>query len=76
MNNERNHGVQPIAAIMERLELAPHDLVKASTEQLTHKMVSRAAKGRQLTSNTRGKVLRALAAASGESFRADQLFNY
>ena len=76
MNNERNHGAQPIAAIMERLELTPHDLVKASTEQLTHKMVSRAAKGRQLTGNARGKVLRALIASSGEPFRTDQLFNY
>jgi hypothetical protein len=32
----RNLGAQPIAAIMAAHNLKPHDLVAASTEQLTH----------------------------------------
>lgn len=76
MDIERNLGVQPIAAVMAELNLSPHDLVLASTEQLTHKMVSRATKGRRLTPNTRGKVIRALEAASGRSFSVESLFNY
>jgi len=76
MDEERNLGEQPIAAVMDGLNLSPHDLVVASTEQLTHKMVSRARKGRRLTTNTRGKVIRALEAASGQTFPEDALFNY
>ena len=32
----RNLGPQPIAAIMAAYKLKPHDLVTASTEQITH----------------------------------------
>ncbi len=39
---ERDIGPQPIAAILAKHNLKPHDLVAASTHQLTHKMVSRA----------------------------------
>lgn len=76
MEMERNLGTQPIAAILEELQLTPHALVEASTEQLTHKMVSRAVKGRRLTTNTKGKVIRALEAATGRKFPASELFNY
>lgn len=75
-NEERNLGVQPIRQVLEELGLKAHDLVAASTEQLTHKMVSRAVKGRRLTKNTRGKVMRALNAAAGRSFDEEQLFSY
>ena len=73
---ERDLGPQPIAAILVKLNLKPHDLVAASTQQLTHKMVSRAAKGRRLTLNTQTKVLNALNTAAGKNYSLRDLFNY
>jgi hypothetical protein len=74
--NERDLGPQPIAAILAKLNLKPHDLVAASTQQLTHKMVSRACKGRRLTLNTQTKVLNAINAAAGKKYSLRDLFNY
>ena len=73
---ERTLGPQPIAELMQQLQLKPHDLVTASTEQLTHKMVSRAMKGRRLTINAKGIVQRAMNQATGKSWTQSQLFNY
>ncbi len=73
---ERDLGPQPIAAILAKHNLKPHDLVAASTQQLTHKMVSRACKGRWLTLNTQTKVLNALNAATGKNYSLKDLFNY
>lgn len=73
---ERNLGPQPLARRMEQLELRPADLVAASEEQLTHKMVSRAMKGRRLTANTMGKIVRAFSSACGEEIPPDELFDY
>lgn len=73
---ERDLGEQPIAALLVRLGLRPADLVDASTEQLTHKMVARACKGRRLTPNVQGKVLRALCAAAEETYGIGDLFTY
>ena len=73
---KRDFGPQPIAAILAELNLKPHDLVAASTQQLTHKMVSRAAKGRKLTINAQTKVLNALNAATGKNYSLKDLFNY
>lgn len=75
-DNERNFGPQPIADIMLQLQLKAHDLVEASTEQLTHKMVARAVKGRRLTNNTKGIVQRAMSQATGNVYKLVQLFNY
>jgi hypothetical protein len=72
----RDFGPQPIADLMAELQLKPHDLVLASTEQLTHKMVARAMKGRQLTSNSRGIVQRAFNRATQKTWTQAQLFNY
>lgn len=73
---ERDLGEQPLARLMAERNLGPRDLVAASTEQLTHKMVSRAMKGRRLTANTMGKVERAWnRAVDGDFSRAD-LFDY
>ena len=72
----RELGVQPIAGLLEQYQLKPHDLVSASTEQLTHKMVARAVKGRRLTSHTKGIVQRALNKAANSNFTFSQLFNY
>ncbi len=73
---DRDLGPQPIAEIMAKLGLKPHDLVAASTEQVTHKMIARACKGRRLTPNTQGKVQRALNAAAKRAYHLQELFNY
>ena len=73
---ERNLGEQPVAKLMEKHGLKPHDLVAASPTPMTHKMVSRACKGRWLTPNTRDKVLAALNRAAGQSYTLRDLFNY
>ena len=73
---ERDYGVQPIAQILEDEGFTAKDLVKSSKVLITHKMVSRACKGRRLSSNVRVKVLQALEAASGKSYKLGELFNY
>ncbi len=73
---ERNLGPQPIARVMTEHHLKPHDLVTASTGQLTHKMVARACKGRRLTPNAQAKVLAALNAATQKQYRRIDLFTY
>lgn len=73
---ERNLGPQPIAALMGRHGLRPHDIVAASSEQITHKMVSRACKGRKLTRNVQFKILRAFNAATQQEYALKDLFTY
>ena len=51
---ERDLGEQPIVQVMAEYGLKASDLVAISTEQITHKMVSRACKGRRLTPNSKG----------------------
>ncbi len=46
--------------LLEQWGLGNHDLVEVSTEQLSHKQVQKARKGRQLTLPLREKVTRAL----------------
>ncbi len=72
----REWGDQPIALILKEEGLKPHDLVQASAVPMTHKMVSRACKGRWLTVNTRVIVTDALNAACGKSYRQTELFSY
>ena len=76
MEIERNMGRQPIADIMEEHGLAPHDIVAASAVPMTHKMVSRAAKGRRLTPHTKTIVIDALNRAAAASYSSEDLFNY
>lgn len=73
---ERNMGEQPIAKLLQEHELKPNDLVVASTEHITHKMVSRACKGRRLTPNIQSKMRHALNKASGKEYSMKDLFNY
>jgi hypothetical protein len=73
---ERNLGEQPIARLLAQHELKTGDLVAASTEHLTRKMVIRACKGRRLTPNVKAKLLRALNQASGKTYPLPDLFNY
>lgn len=72
----RDYGVQPIAAILESRKLKPHDLVAASTEQLTHKMVSRACKGRKLSRRVQQKITNALNTATEQNYTLRDLFTY
>ena len=78
MNNniEYDLGPQPVAKLMAEHGFKPDSLVSNSTEQLTHKMVSRAVKGRRLTPNIQRKVLNALNKAAGRQYRLKDLFNY
>ena len=66
MTENMDVGVQPLDAIMTRLGLANADLVRASKEQLTHKVVQKGRKGRRLTPNARWKILEALNASSAK----------
>lgn len=59
-DTERDHGVQPLDHLMTAWELTNHDLVEASPEQLNHKQVQKARKGRQLTLHMMQKVARGL----------------
>jgi hypothetical protein len=73
---ERDMGEQPIARVMAEHGLKAHDLVAASTEQITHKMVARACKGRRLTRNVQNKIRNALNRSSGRDWSVEQLFTY
>ena len=76
MGMEHAYGPQPIAAIIEKRKLKPNDLVSASTEQITHKMVSRACKGRRLSRRVQLKILKALNTATGQEYKLKDLFTY
>lgn len=69
-------GEQPLAVLLTQHNLKAHDIVAASTEQLTHKMVSRGAKGRRLSPHVKMKILVAFNKASGEQYSLRDLFNY
>lgn len=56
----RDHGLQPLDRLMNRWGLNNHQLVEASVEQLNHKQVQRARKGRQLTLHLMQKITRTL----------------
>lgn len=77
----RELGIQPLDALLQELRLENRDLVSASTEQLTHKQVQKARKGRRVTSNIQGKIRNAIeqaVAGRGEErrFALEELFNY
>jgi hypothetical protein len=59
----RDHGPQPLDQLMSGWGLTSHQLVDASDEQLNHKQVQRARKGRQLTLHLMQKLARTLNAA-------------
>lgn len=76
IKKEIDLGEQPIAGIMKRRGFKPHDLVASSTEQITHKMIARAVRGRRLTPNVKHKILNALTRATNKSYSMKDLFNY
>jgi hypothetical protein len=73
---ERNLGEQPIAKIMADYNLKSHDIVSNSTEQLTHKMIARACKGRRLTPNIKLKIKDALNKSLNKKYSIKELFTY
>ena len=74
--DEKDLGVQPLDGIMIKFGLSNHDLVRVSTQQLTHKMVQKARQGKKLTLNARQKVLTALKLAVPEHvFSLKDLFH-
>ncbi len=75
-NIEKNLGEQPILRIMAVSGLKPRDLVAHSNEQLTHKMVARAMKGRRLTPHVQLKVLSALNNVVEKNYSLRDLFTY
>lgn len=75
-STERDLGEQPLAELMAARSLRSNDLVAASTEQITHKMVARACKGRRLTPNVQSKILRAYNSATATQAAMGDLFNY
>ena len=75
-NVDRNLGAQPIVLILSDNNLTRHDLVTASTQQITHKMVARACKGRRLTPKAKSKILDSLNKATDKTYAMSELFNY
>ena len=73
---EKNLGEQPISRIMVANGLKSHDLVLHSDEQLTHKMVTRAMRGRRLTTRVQLKVRNALNKAVEKDYSLKDLFSY
>jgi hypothetical protein len=78
MNNkvERDLGEQPMAKIMAEHGFKSNDLVINSTEQITHKMVARAVKGRRLNLKIQYRILNALNKAAGKQYVLKDVFNY
>ena len=76
MDVPKNLGEQPISKIMSASELKPHDLIAHSNEQLTHKMVARAIRGRRLTTHVQLKVCNALNNVVGKNYSLKDLFTY
>ena len=75
-HTENNLGEQPISRIIVASGLKPHDVVAHSDEQITHKMVTRAMKGRRLTPHVQLKVLNALNKVLGKNYSLKDLFTY
>ena len=70
-------GPQPLDALMIQWEITNTDLVSASTQQLTHKMVAKGRSGRRLTANVQNKILAAFKIVRPEqTVTLKELFNY
>lgn len=59
-SSQRDLGMQPLDTLLEEMGLSNHELVSFSTDQLTHKQVQKARKGRRVTVNIQRKILVAL----------------
>ncbi|HNR94108.1 MAG TPA: hypothetical protein PKM67_06275 [Kiritimatiellia bacterium] len=71
------HGTQPLDALLNGLEIANGDLVRASTEHLTFKVVQKGRRGRELTMRAQLKIVNALnRLRPDDPVRPADLFNY
>lgn len=73
---EKDFGEQPIKQIMEQHNLESSQLISASTENITYKMLARACKGRRLNPTVQQKICNALNNATGKVFLIKDLFTY
>lgn len=76
LDDSREYGRQPIADLLASRGFSNHQVVEASTEQITHKMMAKACRGRFLSAKVRQKILRAVNRVAGEEFKLSDLFNY
>lgn len=74
--DDRDLGVQPLDEMMVQWGLGNHDLVEVSTEQLTHKQVQKARKGRRLSLKMMQKVTRAFNVAIWYKLNDEQKEQY
>ena len=72
----RDHGVQPLDSLMNQWKITNHELVEVSSEQLNHKQVQKARKGRQLTLHLMQKLMRALNEAISAKLPKEQLLTF
>ena len=75
-DTEHNLDPQPMEDILKKHNLSHHDVVAASTEQITHKMVARACKGRKLSRRVQLKILYAVNIAAETDYKLKDLFTY
>ncbi|MDG1357606.1 MAG: hypothetical protein P8P36_05380 [Akkermansiaceae bacterium] len=75
-SNERDLGSQPLDRMMDEWGMGNHDMVEVSTEQLTHKQVQKARKGRRLTLKMMQKVTRAFNVAIWHRLNDEQKEGY
>lgn len=61
--SELNMGLQPLDEIMLQHHLLNHDVVEAHGDQLSHKAVQKARKGRKLTKRMQQKITAAVNAS-------------
>lgn len=76
MDKIYEYGIQPLDAIMNASKLSNHDLVAASEDQISHKMVKKGREGRRLSRNVQLKILKTLNAAQKQEFTFKEVFNY
>jgi hypothetical protein len=72
----RDHGLQPLDGFMVRWHLTNHELVEVSEEQLNHKQVQKARKGRQLTLHLMQKITRAINATIVSKLEKEQRLTF
>jgi len=72
----REFGLQPIDRVINERGLNNHAVVAASTDQLTHKMLAKARRGRWLRPAIRHKIKDALNKLLDKNFKLEDLFNY
>ena len=78
---QRDLGLQPIDQLMKQWGVENHELVEVSTEQLTHKQVQKARKGRRVTINIQRKIFNAIRKVAEDkdldpNLTIADLFNY